>query len=99
MPTLKNVIYSVLVGLAAIIGLSMFADIAYIYTVCGLAGWAAIGHLITLDDDLPGEWSNPEEDGAFWRSSLAILAVKFAVFIGLLVLVLSVPTLARYGAY
>ena len=24
-----------------------------------LSGWTALGHLVTLDDDMPGEWSNP----------------------------------------
>ncbi|WP_404366791.1 hypothetical protein [Marinobacter sp.] len=98
MPTLKNIIYSTLFFLSVTIGLSVFADIAYIYTLCGLSGWVAFGHLITLDDDMPGEWSNPEGIKTIWRTSLAILAVKFAVFIGLVVLVLSAPTLAKYGA-
>ena len=32
-----------------------------------LSGWAAFGHLITLDDDMPGEWSNPE--GAYAKAA------------------------------
>jgi hypothetical protein len=97
-PSLKNAIYSSLFGFAVTIGLSVFADIAYIYTVCGLAGWAAIGHLITLDDDMPGEWSNPEREIALWRSSLVVLVAKFVIFITLLSMAISAPTLARYGA-
>jgi hypothetical protein len=47
-----------------------------------LSGWAAFGHLITLDDDMPGGWSNPERSRAFWFKSLGQLAVKFAIFAG-----------------
>lgn len=94
----KNIVYYLLFYLVVIFGLSALVDVAYIYTLCGLAGWVAVGHLITLDDDMPGEWSNPEGDIALWRSSLRVLAVKFAVFFALVVLSLSVPTLATYGA-
>jgi hypothetical protein len=38
-----------------------------------LCGWAAIGHLVTFDDDLPGGWSNPEKSRAFWLKSLGHL--------------------------
>ena len=76
----------------------MFAGVAYVYTLCGLAAWMAFGHLITLDDDMPGEWSNPEGDKKFWHSSLAIMAVKFLVFAALVVVVLSFPSLAKYGS-
>ena len=27
-----------------------------------LSGWAAFGHLVKLDDDLSGSWSNPDGD-------------------------------------
>jgi len=44
------------------------------------SGWAAIGHLLTLDDDAPGEWSNPEGSKPFWRKSMFELILKFLVF-------------------
>ena len=50
------------------------------------SGWAAVGHLVTLDDDAEGGWSSPENPGeakAFWRSSLIELAIKASVFGGL----------------
>lgn len=53
-----------------------------------LSGWTAFGHLITLDDDYPGEWSNPEKSKTLWRRSLLQLAAEMGVF-GLLVLVLA----------
>ena len=48
-----------------------------------LSGLAAIGHLVTLDDDARDGWSSPadpKEAKAFWRSSLVELAAKMAVF-------------------
>ena len=49
-----------------------------------LSGWAAIGHLVTIDDDMPGGWSNSERSQAFWFKSLGQLAIKVAIFVGLL---------------
>jgi hypothetical protein len=94
----KNTIYSSLFIIAVTIGLSEFADVPYIYTLCGFAAWVAFGHLITVDDDMPGEWSNLEGDKNIWRSSLVTLLFKFLVFVILVVLVLSFPTLAKFGA-
>jgi hypothetical protein len=41
--------------------------------------WVALGHLITLDDDYPGGWSNPEDDKEYWKASLRELAKKLLV--------------------
>jgi hypothetical protein len=60
-----------------------------------LSGWAAIGHLVTFDDDMPGGWSNPERSRPCWFKSLGQLAIKFAVFVG--VLWLFVTLQARAG--
>jgi hypothetical protein len=51
-----------------------------------MSGWAAIGHLVTLDDDAPGGWSSPADPGeakAIWRDSLVELVAKVAAFGGL----------------
>jgi hypothetical protein len=53
-----------------------------------LSGWAALGHLITLDDDYPGEWSNPERSKGIWRASLIEMLGRVSVF-ALLLLVLA----------
>jgi hypothetical protein len=45
-----------------------------------LSGWAFFGHLITIDDDLPGAWSNPEGSRTIWRASLLQLLVKGGIF-------------------
>ncbi|MBY6189325.1 hypothetical protein KUV22_02740 [Microbulbifer agarilyticus] len=97
--TLNNAIYSTLFIVAVTIGLSFFAGVAYAYTLCGLAALIAVGHLITLDDDMPGEWSNPEGDKSVWHSSLVVLAIKFLVFVVFVIATLSFPSLAKYGAW
>ena len=45
-----------------------------------LTAWAFFGHLITLDDDFPGGWSNPERSAKFVYQSLLALALKLTVF-------------------
>lgn len=51
-----------------------------------LSGWAFGGHLITLDDEWPGGWSNPEGDPKIWRRSAMELFVKLVVFLLVLLL-------------
>ncbi|MFC6438852.1 hypothetical protein [Bowmanella sp. JS7-9] len=60
-----------------------YADLSVYLGVPALvmSGWAALGHLVTLDDDALGEWSNPDRDISIWRHSLMALIVKFLVFI------------------
>ena len=45
-----------------------------------LTGWAFLGHLITLDDELPGGWSNPGHSRVIWHRSLAELMLKMVFF-------------------
>ena len=45
-----------------------------------LSGWAFVGHVVTMDDDFPGGWSNPRGTRAIWRSSLAVLVLKAVLF-------------------
>ena len=56
------------------------------------SGWAALGHLVTLDDDASGGWSSPADPAeakAVWRGSLAELAAKVLVFGGVIWFVLT----------
>ena len=57
-------------------------DIAFVVALPALllSGWAALGHLITLDDDFPGGWSNPEKSKRIWWASIAELLVKLGLF-------------------
>lgn len=45
-----------------------------------LSGLALVGHLVTLDDDAAGGWSNPGGSRRVLRQSLVRLAVEGAVF-------------------
>jgi hypothetical protein len=45
-----------------------------------LTGWAFFGHLITLDDEFPGGWSNPERSTKVSYHSLLELGVKLILF-------------------
>jgi hypothetical protein len=75
---------SVLVaGLAAALGSSRVALIALL-PITAFAGLASLGHFVTLDDDAPGGWSNPDDSTATWKRSLMELGIKFAVFFTLL---------------
>lgn len=49
-----------------------------------LSGWVALGHLVTLDEDMPGGRSNPERSRTFWLKSLGQLAIKMVIFGGVL---------------
>jgi hypothetical protein len=54
-----------------------------------LSGWAAMGHLVTIDDDMPGGWSNPRRSGTLLLRSLGELVLKVLVFVVLFWLFLS----------
>lgn len=45
------------------------------------SGWAFFGHFATLDDDLPGEWSNQEGSKTIWYRSVLELFLKLAVIV------------------
>jgi len=45
-----------------------------------LTGWAFFGHLITLDEDAPGGWSNSERSPKVWMRSLLTLAGLMVLF-------------------
>ena len=75
--------------------LSLIWKVPYLYTAIGCAGWAFAGPLITIDDDLPSGWSNPDGDIPFpWKE----IAVKAAILFSLLGLVFLVPFLQTLGA-
>lgn len=48
-----------------------------------VTGWAAMGHFVTLDDELPGGWSNPQGSKVVWYGSVAEFLVKATIFAGL----------------
>ena len=83
------------IAVAMMLGLSAFFGVAYVYTLLGLSVWAVFGHLVTIDDDFPGDWSNPDGSLPFpWVE----LAVKVAFLAALLLSVALFPALREFGA-
>jgi hypothetical protein len=73
--------------------LSLLWRIPYIFTFVGVAALILGGHFVTIDEDLPGEWSNPDGLAAFpWDE----LMLKIAVLILLAGLAL-VPQIRALG--
>ncbi|MEC5216962.1 hypothetical protein RCH09_001918 [Actimicrobium sp. GrIS 1.19] len=75
--------------------LSLIWKVPYSYTAIGFAVWAFAGHLITIDDDVAGGWSNPDGGIPFpWLK----LAINAAVLLGLVGLSFFIPAFRTLGA-
>jgi hypothetical protein len=48
-----------------------------------------MGHLVTLDNDMPGEWSKSGTSRTVWLRSLAELLIKLVLFVFLVLGVIS----------
>jgi len=59
--------------------------------------WVALGHLLTLDDDLPGEWGNLDGAKKVWQQSVGELGIKILVMLVVLSLAVCIPELREYG--
>ena len=74
--------------------LSWLWRVPYLYTLIGAAAWAFVGHVVTLDDDVPGGWSNPGGTVPFpWRE----LAAKAAFLAALIAIAVVFPSLRAAG--
>lgn len=94
LPTLRTyIIVLIVVCLSAVI-LSALWKIPYVFTVIGFMFLIFVGHVVTIDDDLPGGWSNPDGNLQFpWHA----LAIKAAVLLGLIALTFLIPALGKVG--
>ena len=93
-PYLKPLAILTLATMAAALLASALWRVPYIFTCIGAAAMVVIGHVVTIDDDLPGGWSNPDGSDPFpWGELLTKVAVLAAL--GLLALVPSVRALGR----
>jgi hypothetical protein len=80
--------------IATAILLSWFWRVPYLFTLIGAAAWAFFGHIITLDEDLPGGWGNLDGSLPFpWRE----LAAKALVLGALVAIALLFPSLRAAG--
>jgi hypothetical protein len=78
--------------------LSWLFGVPCFYTLLGFLVWLFAGHLITVDDEEPGGWSNPEGSRKIWNSSLFELAAKAAVLVVAVLLLVLIPALHEVGA-
>lgn len=77
--------------------LTFYLGSPYVVTFWILLGWSAIGQLVTLDDDMPGGWSNPDGDRVWWRQAKIWLATTFACFLLVGWLMYNYPWIRDYG--
>jgi hypothetical protein len=92
--------------LFAILGLGFTAAIAavltfyfhspYIISLLILLGWSSLGQLVTLDDDLPGGWSNPDGDPSSARRAKIWLCSTVATFAAVFWLLYTFPHIQDY---
>lgn len=74
--------------------LSVFFKIPYACTIVLISTLPFIGHVITLDDDYPGGFSNQDESVEIWKSSLFQLLIKLLVIVALGALIFIFPKIA-----
>ena len=61
MPSFRRYLTIICAMMAVAVALRLLLDIPSWLTLAGLiVAWPLIGTLITIDDDLPGGWSNPD---------------------------------------
>ena len=75
--------------------LSLIWAVPYLYTAISFAIWALVSHMITIDDDLSGGWSNPDGKISFPWAKLVIKVAFLLAPVGLAFLVAALP---RFGA-
>ena len=76
--------------------LTFYFKSPYIITVLIILGWSSIGQLVTLDDDLPGGWSNPDGDPAITREAIIWLISTVGAFGGVFWLMRTYPHIQDY---
>lgn len=78
--------------------LSLTFKVPYIYTIIWILAWSVFGHFITIDDDMPGGWENPDGDQKIWRLSWVEFAFKFVLLLVILYIAYAVPGLTKFGS-
>jgi hypothetical protein len=91
---IKRIAFLLLGTSIVAIGLSALWRVPYIFTFVGVAALVLAGHVATVDDDMPGGWSNPDGSRPFPWAELLIKAAVVAV-LALLALVPGIRALGR----
>lgn len=58
--TLRHVAVFAASALVTAGALSALFSVPYVYTAIGFASWIFVWHVVTIDEDFPGGWSNPD---------------------------------------
>jgi hypothetical protein len=61
MPSFRRYFTIICLMLVVAVAIRLFLDIpSWLTLACLIIAWPLVGTLITIDDDLPGGWSNPD---------------------------------------
>lgn len=96
--TNKRTLKILSIAIVSCLALSFFFHVPFIYTLCGFSAWMVFGHLVTIDDDAPGGFSNPDENKIVWRHSLLELVLKVGILLFFCGLAFTFPVIRSYGA-
>lgn len=81
--------------IATALVLSLVWHVPYVFTFIGFLAWAFFGHLVTMDDEAPGGWSNPDGSLPFpWGR----LILKALVLVALCILAIVFPAVRGLGS-
>jgi len=76
---------------------SWFFELSFAISFAFVTVLIFLGHLITLDEDFKGSWSNPEGKSIILKQSIIELIIKLLFSVLVWWLVLSFPILHKYG--
>ena len=93
----KQMVIWLVFVLSTILGLSYFASVPFIYTILGFSAWAFVGHLVTVDDDMPGGFSNLEDDDEILKESKKELNIKLLVLVCIITIAIIFPNIRDFS--
>ncbi len=93
---IQFVVFSIWIFLLTILGSWLF-ELSFAVSFAFVTILIFLGHLVTLDEDLKGGWSNPEGNTRIRNTSLIELAAKLIFSIVVWYVVITFPELSMYG--
>lgn len=94
----RRLTYFAVIFMGLPLGLSAFFAVPYILSAVGMAALIFFGHLVTIDDDWRGGWSNPDGDPKIRAASVRELGIKGVILVTLLGLAAFFPEVRSWGA-
>lgn len=93
---IQFVVFWIWIFLLTILGSWLF-ELSFAVSFAFVTILIFFGHLVTLDEDLKGGWSNPDGDTKIRNTSLTELAAKLIFSIVVWYVVIAFPELSVYG--